>query len=114
MGKSITAIHKEIEKKEYDKTALGKAEKEMRKFYDAFALGRIKMDDELQKTISDIREENSKAMEESSKDYNSRIDTIRKEHDALVKEARETIDGMLLNAMNKELLILNNKFNATS
>ena len=98
MGKSALTIHKEILKKEYEKTPLGQLEKKIRKFYNEVKLNRWILPDDLLKKISDIRNENEKAQLEY-------IERTNREH-------REYIDTTLFEAMSKEWTLLEKYQNA--
>lgn len=90
MSKSLLTIHREILKKEYDKSPLGIVEKKLKEFY-----GKNKiLPKHILKEISAIREENEKAQMKYIEDSQ--------------REDREAVDRMLLESMEKELSIINN------
>lgn len=86
--KSILNIHKEIIKKEYEKSPLGQMEKKLRRFYES---GEV-LSEEAAKLIFDIRREHEKKQEEY-------IELTNKQH-------REETDKMLFDAWTKELAII--------
>lgn len=90
---NILKIHKEIAKKEYAESALGKVERELTRIYDNLKITKSALPEEIAKQVYDIRDENEKW----NLDY---IERTNKEH-------REAIDAKLLEAMSKELEILN-------
>lgn len=94
MSKTLLTIEKEIIKKEYEKSPLGIIEKELRKVYDGYTLTGTALPEDVAKQVYDIREENEKKTGEY-------IET-RLKHD------REAVDNLLLEAMTKELELLNN------
>lgn len=100
MTKSILTINKEIEKKAYLETPLGKVEKALRKFYDDLKLKNSKLPEDVAKQVYDIRDANEQAI----KDY---MDRSNKEH-------RESIDNFLLQAMSKELELVTNYQSTTT
>ena len=95
MSKGMLSLHKEILKKEYEQSPLGKIEKELRKYYEGVELKKYdKLPEDLAEQVFDIREENEKAQ----LDY---IEQANKRH-------KEAVDEMLLTAMTKELEIIRN------
>lgn len=93
MATSILTIHKEIAKKEYAASPLGKTERALTKIYDDLKLKNGSLPESVAKQIYDIRDTNEK--------WNlAYIERTNKEH-------REAIDAKLLEAMSKELEILN-------
>lgn len=89
---SILSIHKEIEKRKYAESDLGKAEKELGKIYDSLKIKNSKLPEDIAKKIYDIRDENEKWQTEY-------IERTNREH-------KEAVDGKLLESMTKELEIL--------
>jgi hypothetical protein len=89
---SVLTIHKEIEKKEYEKSPLGQLEKKLRKFYDSLVIKKKKLPENLAKEVYDLRT----AHEKKYMDY----------LDERVKKDKEAIDVMLSEAFTKELEIL--------
>jgi hypothetical protein len=92
MSKSILTIHKEVEKKEYEKTPLGQAEKKLRAFYDEAYLKDNPIPEDILKQIDTIREEQAKKYDDYIQER-MRID-------------KEWIDTELLNAMTREISLL--------
>lgn len=88
----VLSIHKEIAKKEYQQSPLGKVERKLTKIYDNMKLNSQALPESIAKEVYDIRDENEK--------WNlAYIERTNKEH-------REAIDAKLLEAMSKELDIL--------
>lgn len=96
MGKSILTIHKEIEKQAHAKSPLGQLEKKLRTFYDSMVMKREKLPEHLAKEIYNIREENEKRTMEYI--------------DERLKKDRDAVDEFLMDAMTRELEIIN-KYN---
>lgn len=92
MSKSVLTIHKEIEKKAYAESPLGKLEKEIGRIYDAFKIKNKKLPEDVAEKIYDIRDENEKWQLEY-------IERTNREH-------KEAIDAKLLDSMTRELNIL--------
>lgn len=88
----MMTIHKEIEKKEYEKSPLGLLEKRLRTAYDKLTLNKKQLPEDLAKQIYDIREKNEK----------DQMEYI----DFRLVEDRKAVDAMLTDAFNKELEIL--------
>lgn len=86
------SIHKEIEKKNYAESPLGKIEREITKIYDAMKLSSTALPEDVAKKIYDIRDENEKWQ----LDY---IERTNREH-------KEAVNNKLLESMTKELGIL--------
>lgn len=93
MSKSLLTIHKEIEKKEYAKSPLGLIEKELGNFYAELKKFGTTLPEDVAKQIYDIRDENEKAQIKYIEDSQRRD--------------REYVDNLLLEAMTKEMTILN-------
>lgn len=89
---NVLSIHKELEKKQYAESPLGKAEREMTKIYDALKLSGKALSEDVAKKIYDVRDENEKWQLEY-------IERTNREH-------KEAVDGKLLESMTKELNIL--------
>lgn len=94
----MLTIQKERLKKEYAKSPLGLIEKQLRDFYDSLVVKGQKLPEDYAKQVYDIREDNEKRVGEY-------VET-RLKHD------REAVDDFLLDAMTRELEVLNN-FNKT-
>jgi hypothetical protein len=92
MSKSGLTIHKEMQKKLYQESELGKVEREITKIYDNLTLKKQQLPEEISKKIFDIRDENEKWQLEY-------IERTNREH-------REAVDAKLLESMSKELDIL--------
>jgi hypothetical protein len=88
----MLTIHREIEKKEYEKSVLGQLEKRIRNFYDEMILKKKQMPEDLAKEIYDIRDSQEKR-------YMEYIDMRN-------VEDRKAIDSMLEDAFNKELAVI--------
>lgn len=86
------SIHKEIEKKAYAESPLGKAEREITKVYDSLTLSGKKLPEDVSKQIYDLRDENEKWQL-------AYIERTNREH-------KEAINNKLLESMTKELEIL--------
>ena len=90
----VIQIQKEIEKKEYANSPVGKLEREMTKFYDEMKVTGKALPEDVAKKIYDIRDENEK----KHKEY---IDmTLQRDKDA--------INELLINSFTRELEIINN------
>lgn len=100
MSKSILTINKEIERKAYFETPLGKVEKALRKFYDELKLKSSKLPEDVAKQVYDIRDANEKAITE----YMAKAS----------KEHREAVDKLLFDAMSKELELVTNYQSTTT
>lgn len=100
MPKSILTISKEIEKKAYLETPLGKVEKTLRKFYDELKLKDSKLPESVAKQVYDIRDDNTKAIEKYMAEAS--------------KRDRDAIDSLLLEAMSKELELVTNHQSTTT
>jgi hypothetical protein len=94
MSKSSLTIHKEILKKEYAESPIGKMEREITKFYDELVLKGEKLPEDIAKQVYDLRD----LHEKKQMDY---IDESQ-------KRDRDAVDAMLMEAFTKELEILNN------
>jgi len=92
MSKSALTIHKEILKKEYAESPLGKIERELTKIYDGMKLSGQALPEDVAKDIFDVRDENEKWQ----------MNYI----DERLKLDREAVDSKLLESMSKELDIL--------
>lgn len=92
MSKSILTIHKEMEKKEYAKSPLGKVEKELGQIYDAMRLKNEALPEDIAKQIYDVRDDNEKWQMKYIEDR--------------LKADREAVDAKLLESMSSELDIL--------
>lgn len=90
---SVLTIHKEIQKKEYAQSPLGKLERELTKFYDDLKLHKKVLPEEFSKEIYDIRDANEKAQ----------IEYI----DMTLKRDKEAVNKMLFDSMTKELEVIN-------
>ncbi len=103
MGKSITTLHREIERKAaqeaYDKTPLGKAEKRLKRVYKDLEKSKKQLPEDVSKKIYDVRDENEKAQMVALEKRKVKVQNINKEHS-------ETVDILLLASMTKELVIL--------
>lgn len=87
------SIHKEMEKKEYAESPLGKIEKELRDFYEGVEIKKYEpLPEHLAEQVFDIREANEK----KQLDY---IDEANQKH-------KQAVNEMLLEAMTKELKII--------
>lgn len=91
---SILQIHKELEKKEYANSPVGKLEKQIRQFYDGLTTTGQKLPETVAKQVYDLRDENEK----KHKEY----------IDYTLKRDKEAVDDLLINSFTKELEILNN------
>lgn len=106
MGKSLLTIHKEIERKAYQESPLGKMEKKLRAFYDGVDLKTIpEPSKEFVGQINAVRSQN----EEDQMAFNK---TISERIRAIEEEAREGVDKMLLDAMTKEWEIIDKYLNS--
>lgn len=92
MSQSVLTIHREMQKKLYQESPLGKVEKEIGRIYDDLKLKSKELPEDIAKEIYAIREENEKWQLEY-------IERTNKEH-------REAIDAKLLESMTRELAIL--------
>jgi hypothetical protein len=88
----VLSIHKEIEKKKYAQSPLGKVERELTKIYDALKLKNGKLSEELAHKVYDIRDENEKWQMKYIEDR--------------IKADREAVDAKLLDSMTRELNLL--------
>lgn len=88
MSKSILTIHKEIERKEWEKTPLGQLEKNIRQFYNRMSKNGKRLPEEVAKKVYEIRTENEKIQLEY-------IERTNREH-------KEFIDQSLLKSMGEE------------
>lgn len=90
---SALTIHKEIEKKAYAESPIGKLERKLTKFYDGMKLGNKVLPEEFAKQIYDIRDQHEK-------DQMSYIDmTLKRDKDATEK--------MLFDTFTKEIEVIN-------
>ena len=92
MLKSGLTIHKEIQKKEYEKSPLGKVERALTKIYDKMRLENKALPENIAKKVYDTRDENEKWQ--------------MKYVDDRTRADREAVDEKLLESMSKELDIL--------
>jgi hypothetical protein len=92
MSKSVLTIHKEMERKEYAASPLGKIEKTIGEIYRDMQLKKLALPEDLAKQVYDIREENEKWQ----------MNYI----DERLKKDREAVDAKLLESMSRELDIL--------
>jgi hypothetical protein len=92
MSKSVLTIHKEIERKEYAASPLGKLEKVIGEIYREMQLKKEALPEDLAKQVYDIREENEKWQMQYIDDR--------------LKADREAVDSKLLESMTRELAIL--------
>ena len=92
MSRSLISIHKEIEKKAYRETPLGKVEAEIGKIYSDLKAKGARLPESVCKEIFDIRTGNEK-------DQLAYIERTNREH-------KEAVDEMLLKAMSKELKVI--------
>lgn len=92
MSKSILTIHKEMEKKAFSETEMGKLEKKLRTFYDNLVTKSTPLPEEYAKQIYDIRVNH----EQKQMDY------IK---ESQVRDAK-AIDEMLMDAFTKEVAII--------
>jgi len=99
MSKSILTIHKEILKKEYAHSPLGKLEKQLGDFYTEMQRKKEKLPEEIAEQIYNIRDENEKAMMKYVEDSQ--------------KRDKEEVDKLLFGAMSKEMEIIN-KYKSTA
>lgn len=98
MPKSVTTIHREIQKREYAKSPLGLVEKELGEIINDLRTGKLpKLPEDISEKIYNIREQNEKVVPEYVK-KRLQID-------------REYIDNLLFVAMSSELKILKEHFN---
>lgn len=86
------SIQKDLLKREYANSPLGKVEREITKIYDSLKLKESQLPEDIAKQIYDIRDENEKWQL-------AYIERTNKEH-------KEAVDGKLLESMTKELDIL--------
>lgn len=89
---SMLSIHKEIEKKKYAESPLGKLEKELGQFYDGLQITKRELPTDVLEQVNRIRSEHEKAQ----------TDYI----DMTLKRDRQAVDDMLFKAMTDELAIL--------
>jgi hypothetical protein len=92
MSKSVLTIHKEIERKEYAASSLGKLEKVIGEIYREMQLKKEALPENIAKEVYDIREENEKWQMQYIDDR--------------LKADREAVDSKLLESMTRELAIL--------
>lgn len=91
---SVLTIHKEIEKKKYAESPLGKLERKITSIYDDMILKKEALPENVAKQIYDLRDQH----ERDEKDY----------IDMTLKRDKEAVDKMLFDVMTKELEILIN------
>lgn len=91
---SLLSIHKELEKKQYAESPLGKLERKLHDFYDEMVLRKEALPEDIAKQVYDIRDKNEK----DQKDY----------IDMTLKRDKEAVGKMLFDTFTKELEILNN------
>lgn len=95
MSKGMLTLHKEILKKEYAESPLGKLEKKLRKFYDECKVyKKYELPEDIAEQIYNIREENEK-------EQLAYIDESQ-------KRDREKVDEILFKSMSQEWEIINN------
>lgn len=96
---SVLSIHKEIEKKKYAESPLGKVERKLTKIYDALKLSSKQLPEDIAKEIYEIRDDNENWNLITVDKYAKIIQDINEKH-------RDEVDAKLLEAMSKELDIL--------
>lgn len=89
---NVLSIHREIEKKAYAESPLGKVERALTKIYDGLKLDQKKLPEDVSKQIFDVRDENEKWQLEY-------IERTNREH-------KDAINAKLLESMTRELEIL--------
>lgn len=92
MGKTVLSIHKEIEKKRYAESPVGKMERELTKIYDSLKLKNQKLPEDIAEQVYNIRDENEKW----HLDYIARMN----------RERSEAIEAKLLESFTKEVELL--------
>jgi hypothetical protein len=107
MGKTALGLQKEIAKKQYAESPLGKAEKVLREFYWDVDRGAKKVSDEEYKAIDAIRNDSGKEIEKYSKEQNEKIKKLMDERQAIIDVAAKEVDDMLLKQMEKEIEFIN-------
>lgn len=90
---SALTIRKEIEKKAYEQSPMGKLERQLRKFYDEMLLSKKVLPEEFAEKVYDIRDKHEK-------DQMAYIDMS-------LKRDKEATEKMLFEAMSKELEVIN-------
>lgn len=90
---STLTIHKEIEKKAYAQSPLGKLERQLTKFYDGLKLSNKALPEDVAKQIYDIRDKHEK----------DQMDYI----DMTLKRDKEANEKMLFDSFTKELEVIN-------
>lgn len=90
----VLQLHKEIEKKEYANSPVGKLERQMTAFYDEMFLAKKALPEDVAKQIYDIRDENEKKHKEYI-EY-----TLQRDRDA--------VNAILIDSFTRELEIINN------
>jgi hypothetical protein len=89
-------IQKEIQKKEYEQSPLGKLDRQIHKIYDDMILHKEALSEPVAKQIYDLRDKHEK-------EEQAYIDmTLKRDKDA--------VDKMLFDTFTKELEILNNNY----
>lgn len=90
----VLNLHKQIEKKEYANSPVGKLERQMTAFYDDMKLSKKVLPEEVAKQIYDIRDENEK----KHKEY----------IDYTLQRDKEAVDALLIDSFTRELEVINN------
>lgn len=95
MSKGIVALNKEIRKKEFESTELGQAQKKLKRFYGDKA------------NMERMTEEDAKWVHEHRSDAQFRQDALEHSHNKELEELNDKyaklMDGVLLDAVTKEI-----------
>lgn len=110
MSKTALGVAKDIAKRKYAESDLGKAEKILRDFYYRVERKDIVVSDEDTKVISEIRESGNKKIEEYTKEQNAKIKSLTEERAKVIDEAAIETDKIILEQMQKEIEFIN-KYN---
>jgi len=103
MSKTGLGYAKEIAKKNYAESPLGKAEKFLREFYWDVDRKVKNMSEDDYKKVDVIRTESGKEIEKYSTEQNAKIKKLMDERQAIIDESAKTVDDMLLEQMEKEI-----------
>lgn len=95
----MIAIHKEIEKKKYLETPVGKLEKELRKIWEGLRSGGKTLPESVSKEIYDLRDEHEKTQMQYVEEYKKQVQALNDEH-------AKKIDAKLVKVFTKEIELL--------
>jgi pyrimidine operon attenuation protein/uracil phosphoribosyltransferase len=100
MGKGIVALNREIRKKEFEATELGKAQKKLKQFYGDYRNKEL-LTEEDAKWVTEHRNDAQFKQEALEHSHNKELDELNDKYAKLV-------DDVLLDAVTKELNYINN------